>query len=45
VDVIFISSDLQVNMDEVSEFNANVSILFLPIVDENDSSNAQTPSS
>jgi len=40
VDVIFTSSDLQVNKGGVSEFSANVSILFLPRVDENDSSDA-----
>jgi len=45
VDVMFASSDLQVNKGGVSEFNANVAILFLPRVDENNSSDAQTPSS
>ena len=41
MDVIFTSSDLQVNKGGVSEFNANVSILFLPRVDKNESSDAR----
>ena len=42
--MIFNSSDLQINRGGVSKFNVNVLIFFLVRVDENDFSDAQTPS-
>jgi len=45
VDVTLNSSDLQIDRSGVSKFNVNVPIFSLLRLDENDFSDAQTPSS